>query len=128
MLKLAFILPICSLSLGSNAQQNLRDPRYIYSLDEDNRYAEAIVRYLEKDPGEAVLYKDSIYKDISYPAFYLDSGLVYHDIYTCFTRRQIRRYTKDKSIKILYVVGEFSPARKFLVEHPDVRRRLQNMK
>jgi hypothetical protein len=112
-------------STSAWAQQRLDDPRYVYSLDAQNHQAYEIALNISERPRASFLYKGKLYKDVDYTSFVYDSALVYHEIRPCFSRREKKQLTKERGIKMLYVVGEYSTTKKLLIDHPEYRNQLK---
>ncbi|HYD19911.1 MAG TPA: hypothetical protein VEB40_00440 [Flavipsychrobacter sp.] len=93
----------------ADAQQDLRDPRYIYSVDGKNNEAQAIARSTSTYPRMNVLLNGKLFRNVNYSSLYFDSGLVHHERAVYFRRRDIRKFTKEPGIKMLYVVDKNDP-------------------
>jgi hypothetical protein len=125
-MKVAYLIVFfCIYSCKLYAQQDLRDPSYIYSDDKYGQSRAYAINHLTKDPGVGVLFNGKLYKDLNLSRFYFDSSLAKYEIRTYLTRRSIKKFTEDASIKRLYVVGEYNPNREFLINHSDYRKYLK---
>ena len=123
--KLLYTILICSCSTWATAQQELNDPRYIYSLDTYNLRAKSIAHSMAMEKPVAVYYNGTIYKNVRLSNFLRDSSLIYHESHFCFSRKERKQYTGDRSIRSLYVIGEYNPVRKLVLEDPEYRKLLR---
>lgn len=108
--RLCIIALTSLLSASANAQQDLRDPRYIYRQDK------GIVKYGFYGPPYnpsrphnydiAILYKGTLYKGLDFYEFFANQDLMYYEGKHYNKARKIAKYTNDQSIKKLYVVGK----------------------
>lgn len=108
---LIVFLCVCSCTLY--AQQDLDDPHYIYSLDEDDKQTKSIILTHEfyaslrkPDYSRSVLFKGKLYKHVDFLAFYFDHDLTNYRGKHYNKPGKISKYTDDPSVKALYVVGD----------------------
>lgn len=104
---------LCVCSFTSYAQQDLEDPRYIYSLDDDDQQTKSIMHthsfyasLRKPDYSRSVLFEGKLYKHVDFLTFFFDNDLKNYRGKHYNKPRKISKYTDDPSVKALYVVGE----------------------
>lgn len=118
MSRLFLIVIFLLSSTGINAQEfladfsykDLKDPTYIYSLDDEGYQAKNIIRsyaaYANTRYCSAILLGDKLYKNVNFSVIYPNSGLQNYE-YKLYTKpKKIQKFTNDPDVVKLYVIGK----------------------